>query len=139
MRRVGACSVVVAQAAKRDGVQGVDGAAVASAVEAVAAYPSGAGGDGCCVTGHCSTRITPATIGDYADPEGDHLAHLIDACWHLGRPTHTDTSSGRCACRTIRPLTGAYTDPSSATALTVPHMFRILSSRPWIYGFQARR
>ncbi|SCF29465.1 hypothetical protein GA0074695_5257 [Micromonospora viridifaciens] len=45
-------------------------------------------------TGHCSTRLTPATIDDYADPEGDHLARLIDACWHLGRPTHTDTASG---------------------------------------------
>ncbi|MEH0825188.1 MULTISPECIES: replication initiator [unclassified Micromonospora] len=45
-------------------------------------------------TGHCSTRLTPATIDDYANPEGDHLARLIDACWHLGRPTHTDTTGG---------------------------------------------
>ncbi|WP_200215218.1 replication initiator [Micromonospora coerulea] len=45
-------------------------------------------------TGHCSTRLTPATIDDYADPEGDHLARLIDACWHLGRPTYSDTTSG---------------------------------------------
>ncbi|KAB1909012.1 plasmid replication initiator protein [Micromonospora sp. AMSO1212t] len=45
-------------------------------------------------TGHCSTRLTLATIDDYADPEGDHLARLIDACWHLGRPTGTDTASG---------------------------------------------
>ncbi|GAB3339843.1 hypothetical protein GCM10027452_12720 [Micromonospora halotolerans] len=45
-------------------------------------------------TGQCSTRLTPATIDDYADPEGDHLARLIDACGHLGRPTHTDTASG---------------------------------------------
>ncbi|MFC0027947.1 replication initiator [Micromonospora chaiyaphumensis] len=45
-------------------------------------------------TGHCSTRLTPATIDDYADPEGDHTARLIDACWHLGRPTPADTSSG---------------------------------------------
>ncbi|MGK5677427.1 replication initiator, partial [Micromonospora sp. URMC 106] len=45
-------------------------------------------------TGHSSTRLTPATIDDYADAEGDHTARLIDACWHLGRPTHTDTSSG---------------------------------------------
>ncbi|WP_430499421.1 replication initiator [Micromonospora trifolii] len=45
------------------------------------------------VTGHCSTRLTPATVDDYADPEGDHLARLIDACWHLGRPTGTDTAS----------------------------------------------
>jgi hypothetical protein len=45
-------------------------------------------------TGHCSTRLTPATIDDYADPEGDHTARLIDACWHLGLPTPADTSSG---------------------------------------------
>ncbi|MGC5334758.1 replication initiator [Micromonospora sp. DT62] len=45
------------------------------------------------VTGHCSTRLTPDTIDAYADPEGDHLARLIDACWRLGRPTHTPTSS----------------------------------------------
>ncbi|MEU7570497.1 replication initiator [Micromonospora sp. NPDC049240] len=45
-------------------------------------------------TGHSSTRLTPSTIGDYADPGGDHLARLIDACWHLGRPAPTDTSSG---------------------------------------------
>ncbi|MGN9809918.1 replication initiator [Micromonospora sp. BQ11] len=45
-------------------------------------------------TGHCSTRLTPATIDDYADPEGDHLARLIDACWRLGRPTHDATTSG---------------------------------------------
>jgi hypothetical protein len=45
-------------------------------------------------TGHQFTRLTPATIDDYADPEGDHLARLIDACWHLGRPTHTDITSG---------------------------------------------
>ncbi|MBG6103178.1 hypothetical protein IW249_003592 [Micromonospora vinacea] len=40
-------------------------------------------------TGRSFTRLTPATIDDYADPEGDHLARLIDACWHLGRPTGT--------------------------------------------------
>ncbi|MFG2079521.1 replication initiator [Micromonospora tulbaghiae] len=45
-------------------------------------------------TGHSSTRLTPAAIDDYADPGGDHVARLIDACWHLGRPTHADTSSG---------------------------------------------
>jgi hypothetical protein len=46
------------------------------------------------VTGHCSTRLTPDTINGYADPEGDHLARLIDACWRLGRPTHTTTANG---------------------------------------------
>ncbi|MCM0677812.1 plasmid replication initiator protein [Micromonospora phytophila] len=45
-------------------------------------------------TGRSFTRLTSATIDDYADPEGDHLARLIDACWHLGRPIHTDTTGG---------------------------------------------
>jgi hypothetical protein len=46
------------------------------------------------VTGHCSTRLTTDTIDAYADPEGDHLARLIDACWRLGRPTHAMTAAG---------------------------------------------
>jgi hypothetical protein len=41
------------------------------------------------VTGHRSVRLDADTIGDYADPDGDHTARLIDACWRLGRPTHT--------------------------------------------------
>ncbi|MGB2572093.1 replication initiator [Micromonospora citrea] len=45
-------------------------------------------------TGHSSARLTPATVNDYADPEGDHVARLIDACWHLGRPTPTDMTGG---------------------------------------------
>ncbi|SCG34192.1 replication initiator [Micromonospora inositola] len=45
-------------------------------------------------TGHRSTRLTADTIGDYADPEGDHLARLIHACWRLGRPTHNATATG---------------------------------------------
>ncbi|OHX05762.1 replication initiator [Micromonospora sp. WMMB235] len=40
-------------------------------------------------TGHTSTRLTADTIGDYADPDGDHTARLIDACWRIGRPIHT--------------------------------------------------
>jgi replication initiator protein RepSA len=40
-------------------------------------------------TGHTSTRLTPETVGEHADPDGDHTARLIDACWHLGRPTTT--------------------------------------------------
>ncbi|NJP30671.1 replication initiator [Micromonospora thermarum] len=40
-------------------------------------------------TGHSSTRLTADSIGDYADPDGDHTARLIDACWRLGRPTGT--------------------------------------------------
>ncbi|MGC5333035.1 replication initiator [Micromonospora sp. DT62] len=39
------------------------------------------------VTGHRSVRLTADTIGDYADPDGDHTARLIDACWRIGRPT----------------------------------------------------
>ncbi|SBT41818.1 replication initiator [Micromonospora narathiwatensis] len=40
-------------------------------------------------TGHTSTRLTADSIGDYADPDGDHTARLIDACWRIGRPTAT--------------------------------------------------
>ncbi|KAB1102663.1 MULTISPECIES: replication initiator [Micromonospora] len=40
-------------------------------------------------TGHTSTRLTADTIGDYADPDGDHTARLIDACWRIGRPAGT--------------------------------------------------
>ncbi|MEH0930068.1 replication initiator [Micromonospora sp. CPCC 205558] len=40
-------------------------------------------------TGHTSTRLTADSIGDYADPDGDHTARLIDACWRIGRPTST--------------------------------------------------
>ncbi|MEU7930220.1 replication initiator [Micromonospora echinofusca] len=43
------------------------------------------------VTGHRSVRLTADTIGDYADPDGDHTARLIDACWRIGRPTGTPT------------------------------------------------
>jgi len=41
------------------------------------------------ITGHSSTRLGTDRINDYADPDGDHTARLIDACWRLGRPTHT--------------------------------------------------
>ncbi|WP_426506708.1 replication initiator [Dactylosporangium sp. McL0621] len=41
------------------------------------------------VTGHRSTRLTADTVDLYADPEGDHIARLIDACWRLGRATRT--------------------------------------------------
>ncbi len=41
------------------------------------------------VTGHRSVRLTAGSIGDYADPDGDHTARLIDACWRLGRLTET--------------------------------------------------
>ncbi|GAB1692793.1 replication initiator [Krasilnikovia sp. M28-CT-15] len=38
-------------------------------------------------TGFSSTRLDTDTIGIYADPDGDHIARLLDACWRLGRPT----------------------------------------------------
>ncbi|AVT38010.1 replication initiator [Plantactinospora sp. BB1] len=41
------------------------------------------------VTGHRSVRLDADSIGDYAAPDGDHTARLIDACWRLGRPTTT--------------------------------------------------
>jgi hypothetical protein len=41
------------------------------------------------VTGHRSVRLDADSIGDYADPDGDHTARLIDACWRIGRPTDT--------------------------------------------------
>ncbi|WP_433652087.1 replication initiator [Micromonospora zamorensis] len=41
------------------------------------------------VTGHRSVRLTADTIGQYADPDGDHTARLINACWRIGRPTST--------------------------------------------------
>jgi hypothetical protein len=40
------------------------------------------------VTGHRSARLTGETIDEHADPDGDHIARLVDACWQLGRPTH---------------------------------------------------
>ncbi|MCO8271524.1 plasmid replication initiator protein [Actinoplanes sp. TRM 88003] len=36
-------------------------------------------------TGFSSTRITDDTIGQY-DPDGDHIARLVAACWRIGRP-----------------------------------------------------
>ncbi|MEV6375463.1 replication initiator [Micromonospora musae] len=56
-------------------------------------------------TGHTSTRLDTDTIGDYADPDGDHTTRLIDACWRIGRPTGTPVPlSGRP--REPRPRTG---------------------------------
>jgi len=43
------------------------------------------------VTGHRSTRITEQDLDLYADASGDHIDRLIEACWRLGRPTHTPT------------------------------------------------
>ena len=36
------------------------------------------------VTGHTSTRLTPATVGLYAKANGTHTQRLIHACWMLG-------------------------------------------------------
>ncbi|MFJ5541776.1 MULTISPECIES: replication initiator [unclassified Micromonospora] len=55
-------------------------------------------------TGHTSTRLTADTIGDFADPDGDHTARLIDACWRIGRPTNAPAPlSGRPRERRPRP------------------------------------
>ncbi|WP_433494532.1 replication initiator [Micromonospora sp. CA-248089] len=56
-------------------------------------------------TGHRSVRLDADSIGDYADPDGDHTARLIDACWRLGRPTGTPTSLSERP-RTPRPRPG---------------------------------
>ena len=61
------------------------------------------------VTGHRSVRLTADTIGDYADPDGDHTARLIDACWHT-RPTHHHT----------RPALAAAPGPPAHTRLRRP-------------------
>jgi hypothetical protein len=63
------------------------------------------------VTGHNSARITPDTIGLYADPEGDHNARLIDACWRLGRPTRTATLNDSSS--PIRAQGGVDTQPAN--------------------------
>ena len=35
-------------------------------------------------TGHLSGRLDESSVVFYADPEGDHIARLIAACWDLG-------------------------------------------------------
>lgn len=45
-------------------------------------------------TGFSSTRITDDTIDQY-DPDGDHIARLVAACWRLGRPTPGPTARTR--------------------------------------------
>ncbi|MCM4084280.1 hypothetical protein LXN57_42785 [Actinoplanes sp. TRM88002] len=42
-------------------------------------------------TGFPSTRITSDTIDEH-DPDGDHIARLITACWRLGRPIPQPTA-----------------------------------------------
>jgi hypothetical protein len=36
--------------------------------------------------GHVSRRLTHESIDLYADPGGNHVERLIDACWRLGAP-----------------------------------------------------
>ncbi len=43
------------------------------------------------VTGHASKRLTPATVGLYADAAGTHVERLVHACWKLGN--HPDYTS----------------------------------------------
>ena len=43
------------------------------------------------VTGHASKRLTPATVGLYADATGTHAERLVHACWKLGN--HPDYAS----------------------------------------------
>jgi hypothetical protein len=47
------------------------------------------------VTGHTSSRLDGDTIDQVADPDGDHTARLIDACWRLGRPIRRSTVDGQ--------------------------------------------
>ncbi|GAA1777406.1 replication initiator [Luedemannella helvata] len=54
-------------------------------------------------TGHLSGRLTPETVDVYADPDGDHIQRLIDACWRLGRPTSRQTRTVP-AGRTAKPV-----------------------------------
>jgi hypothetical protein len=51
----------------------------------VAAYLAKYATKGTEITGHASRRLTPATIGLYADPEGTHVQRLIHAAWLLGK------------------------------------------------------
>lgn len=36
-------------------------------------------------TGHHSRRLTNENVELFADPDGDHIQRLIDACWQLGK------------------------------------------------------
>ena len=38
------------------------------------------------VTGHVSRRLTDETVNVYADPDGNHVERLVEACWVLGAP-----------------------------------------------------
>ncbi len=68
-------------------------------------------------TGHTSARLTADTIDLYADPDGDHIARLIDACWRLGRPTRVPAPLGARAarCRPAKALGPRWTCPTCHT------------------------
>jgi hypothetical protein len=57
-------------------------------------------------TGFSSTRITDDTIGQY-DPDGDHIARLVAACWRIGRPTPGPTARTRLPADRPRPADGS--------------------------------
>jgi hypothetical protein len=54
--------------------------------QAVAAYLAKYSTKGTETTGHTSRRLTPDTIGLYANPTGTHPERLIAAAWKLGHP-----------------------------------------------------
>jgi len=67
-------------------------------------------------TGHQSTRITAETIDVYADPDGDHIARLIDACWRLGRPQAAPVPLSQRPARRVKALGDRWTCPDCGTA-----------------------
>ena len=52
---------------------------------AVASYLAKYATKGTEISGHASARLTPDTIGIYANPAGTHPERLIHACWTTGR------------------------------------------------------
>ena len=57
------------------------------------------------VTGHASTRLTPATVELHADATGTHAERLVHACWKLGRhPDYTQPPAVGAHARLRRPL-----------------------------------
>jgi hypothetical protein len=67
-------------------------------------------------TGFSSTRITAYEIGQH-DPNGDHIARLIAACWRLGRPTGEQPaeSTGLLRASTGSPLRERWQCPDCGT------------------------
>jgi len=67
--------------------------------QAVAAYLAKYATKSTEATGHRSARLTLETVDSHADPDGDHTARIVDACWRLGRPTHTPVPLSARPCR----------------------------------------